>query len=295
MRLTGEYFMTHADEPRRLREKVNPSEWYDRYFTSPEASLTRILDAGCGPGVLAGVVARRRPQAHVVGLDLDPRHYADSAGSAPPNLAFRQGSVYELPFGDASFDLAYSRFLFQYLSRPEEALRELVRVVRPGGLILLQDLDGQLLWHWPVRPDFQSRLAAALDLLSRDGFDPYVGRKLWNHAKSAGLSQISLCVEPYHLICGKISVHERNLWEMKFRHARRGLLARGMSAADVDALVAEFMAVLEDEGSMTYSNVMTLCARVPAPPSARNHHDPSGLIGRESPGVAQPAPPATPS
>src|SRR5256885_13262071 len=61
-----------------------------------------------------------------------------------------------MEFESNSFDLVYCRMLLQYLREKEQAVAEMTRVCKPGGTVLLQDLDGQLLWHYPEDPGVQS-------------------------------------------------------------------------------------------------------------------------------------------
>ncbi|MYK75553.1 MAG: methyltransferase domain-containing protein, partial [Acidimicrobiaceae bacterium] len=113
-----------------------------------------VLDMGSGPGTITVGLARR--VGTVVGVDTSAemvesaRRLAAEAGV--DNAGFKVGSVYELPFGDASFDVAYAHQLLQHLSDPVRALREARRVLRPGGLVAVRDSDYQTMVHAPVEP-----------------------------------------------------------------------------------------------------------------------------------------------
>jgi ubiquinone/menaquinone biosynthesis C-methylase UbiE len=105
---------------------------------------SRLLDIGCGTGSFVVQVSKLHPEAHVTGLDPDPkalaraRRKADRAGVSPK---LEQGFSDALPFPDASVDLVFSSFMFHHL-RPEEqqaTLAEVRRVLRPGGSFQLVD------------------------------------------------------------------------------------------------------------------------------------------------------------
>ena len=64
----------------------------------------------------------------------------------------------------------------------------MTRVCKPGGTVLLQDLDGQLLWHYPEDAEVQQTAEKVVAALAATGFDPFVGRKLFWLAKKAGLT-----------------------------------------------------------------------------------------------------------
>ena len=91
----------------------------------------RVLDACCGTGDLA-IAARAAGAASVVGLDFSPA-MLERARRKAPELAFIKGDVLELPFGDASFDAAVVGFGIRNVAELESGLRELRRILRPGG------------------------------------------------------------------------------------------------------------------------------------------------------------------
>jgi SAM-dependent methyltransferase len=96
----------------------------------------RVLDVACGTGVVAVTAARRG--AAVTGVDLTPellsraRDNADIAGVA---IDFQEGDVEALPFGDAAFDVVVSQFGHMFAPRPDRAIGEMLRVLKPGGTI----------------------------------------------------------------------------------------------------------------------------------------------------------------
>src|SRR5207245_11513451 len=115
-------------------------------------------------------------------------------------VKFVCGDAQSMEFQSNSFDLVYCRMLLQYLREKERAVSEMVRVCKPGGTVLLQDLDGQLLWHYPEDPSVQRTLEKVVAALGATGFDQFVGRKLLWLAENAGLTNIDVKVECYNLI-----------------------------------------------------------------------------------------------
>jgi ubiquinone/menaquinone biosynthesis C-methylase UbiE len=101
----------------------------------------RMLDVACGPGT---VVAAFAPLvSHAVGIDATPAMLAEAqkltAEKGLQNVEWRQGSAYELPFPDESFDIVTSRFAFHHLEKPPAAFKEMLRVARRGARIVLCD------------------------------------------------------------------------------------------------------------------------------------------------------------
>jgi SAM-dependent methyltransferase len=93
----------------------------------------RVLDVACGTGVLSRVVAEAvGPVGSVTGLDLDPGMLAIAARAAP-GISWHRGVAEHLPFRDATFDAVVSQFGLMFFQDRSRALREMWRVLRPGG------------------------------------------------------------------------------------------------------------------------------------------------------------------
>jgi len=96
----------------------------------------KVLDVACGTGVVA--VTAMRAGAKVKALDLSPvlleraRWNAKTAGA---DIEFTEGDAEALPYPDASFDVVFSQFGHMFAPRPEVAVAEMLRVLRPGGRI----------------------------------------------------------------------------------------------------------------------------------------------------------------
>jgi SAM-dependent methyltransferase len=100
------------------------------------SSGQRVLDVACGTGVVSVTAARLG--AHVTGLDLTPElleRARENARIAGVEIDWHEGDVEKLPFGDAAFDFVLSEFGHIFAPRPEVALGEMLRVLKPGGTI----------------------------------------------------------------------------------------------------------------------------------------------------------------
>jgi len=95
-----------------------------------------VLDAACGTGVVSITAARLG--ARVTGLDLTPElleRARENARIAGVEVDWHEGDVENLPFGDATFDVVLSEFGHIFAPRPEVAIGEMLRVLKPGGTI----------------------------------------------------------------------------------------------------------------------------------------------------------------
>ena len=108
----------------------------------------RVLDVGCGTGSLVVLIKRLHPDVDVVGLDPDPKALARARRKAEReavSIRLDRGFSDELPYSAASFDLVFSSLMFHHLSAEEKGptLREIRRVLRPGGFLHLLDFGGR--------------------------------------------------------------------------------------------------------------------------------------------------------
>src|SRR5262245_40288521 len=91
---------------------------------------TKVLDIGTGPGYVAAAAAKRG--ATVIGIDFSATMIAE-AQKRNPDVKFREGDAEQLPFDNDLFDAAVVNFGILHLARPDQALAEACRVLRPGG------------------------------------------------------------------------------------------------------------------------------------------------------------------
>jgi SAM-dependent methyltransferase len=111
-------------------------------------SARRVLEIGCGTGNLILLVKRMDPQLEVTGLDPDPKALARAARKAHrAGLALQldRGFADQLPYPDGSFDRVLSSLMFHHLDADQRvaSLREVRRVLRPGGSLHLMDFGGE--------------------------------------------------------------------------------------------------------------------------------------------------------
>ncbi|MEV8319594.1 class I SAM-dependent methyltransferase [Streptomyces sp. NPDC059900] len=258
------YLMEDTREARRLSEKVDPDRWVGDRLDAHLRPGMNVLDAGCGPGVIAAAVADRGRGITVTGVDIGSHRVAEARRNLGGKGTAVEADVRHLPFADDAFDLGYCRLMLQFVPDVEAAVRELCRVIRPGGTIVLYELDGQLNWNHPIDDRLQELLSGVLAGTAERGFDWQVGRKLYTVALRCGLRDIDVAVEPYHLIAGSIDPVRREQWALKFDVARPTATAALGSDELADEFFSLFMEHLDRPDTLTYSVAFAVTASVPA-------------------------------
>lgn len=167
-------------------------------FVLPQLkSPMRLLDFGCGPGTITVDLAEHLlPDGSVVGIDTSEdvieqaREYASSKNSK--NLEFEANSAYETGYEPNSFDAAYAHQVLQHLSEPVRALKEVRRVLKPGGICAVREVDWGASALYP--PD--DRLSKFLDVYykvaERNGGDAYAGRRVKQWFTEAGFTDLNV-------------------------------------------------------------------------------------------------------
>ncbi|MFC4335281.1 methyltransferase domain-containing protein [Salininema proteolyticum] len=150
-----------------------------------------LLDVGCGPGTITADLARLVRWGRVVAVDREPaivgRAAEHLAANGVHNAELRTADVLDLPFPDNAFDVAHAHQVLQHVSRPVDALRELRRVVRPGGLIAVRDADyGAMTW-FPPDLDMETWRTLYQEIARSCGGEPNAARRLKAWCVEAGI------------------------------------------------------------------------------------------------------------
>ena len=179
------------DWHRRYKEQATWTAGLRQYlFDRLDITHSRnILEVGCGTGAVLENLPLEDPKL-VVGLDIDNKsvQFAASQNAHPKFLTGRGES---LPFLDSSFDVVYCHFLLLWVQEPRNIIKEMARVTRPGGFVILfaePDYGGRI--------DFPAELETAgllqVQALTRQGAHPLVGRQLGHLLGSCHLTNIGM-------------------------------------------------------------------------------------------------------
>lgn len=155
----------------------------------------RIVDFGSGLGQLTRAMVRAGG-ATCRGVAIErsleqietARRLAREAGEEE-RVEFRQGDVFDPPLRPdewGTFDVAHARFILEHVPDPLGLVRVMLRTLRLGGRLILEDEDHDILRIWPELPGVEAAWRAYIESYVRAGNDPYVGRKLVSLLHEAG-------------------------------------------------------------------------------------------------------------
>jgi SAM-dependent methyltransferase len=207
----------------------------------------RVADLGCGIGMTTALLADLvGPTGHVVGIDASGEQIAHARELLPPdlsNVSFIEASATDTGLPRGSFDLVYCRFLLLHLTAPDEALREMHGLLKPGGILVCEDGDLTSAGSQPP-----SALDAFADLWGRlgptRGLDYTLGRRLFQMVLTANFSKPEITFNQPVVARGE----NKRFLEWSVAEAGPAFLAAGLvTREELARLLGEMQRTAEDE------------------------------------------------
>jgi len=215
----------------------------------------QVLDAGCGSGAVTKSLLDAHPYIEVSAFDQSEVRIAQAKGSLPGSyrkkVRFSHGDLNELPFTDASFDLVICRFAYEYLESPEKVTQEFHRVLKPGGVAYLIDLDGLHLNTWTANTELNDLIKELNRHLS---VDLCVGRKLRSFLFTSQFKSIRSVIDT-QIFQSKDDIdmeHKNN--EQRFHFARKTLEAALGSTEQAEKFERLYLNEMSSEGTEIFFN-----------------------------------------
>lgn len=168
----------------------------------------QVLDLGCGPGFTSCELARFVGSGSVTGLDISEELIAVAeqakAVEKVENVSFRLGNIYDLDLPESGFDFVYARFVFQHLKDPSLALRNILRVLKSGGILCVLDIDDNWTVFTPAGDAFLRFIRKTGAGQRRKGGNRHIGSQLHGLMRQGGLTNVSTSV--HSLTTGELGV-----------------------------------------------------------------------------------------
>ncbi len=189
-----------------------------------------VLDVGCGPGFLLAEMANEvGARGRIVGIDVsaDMLALATKRCAEQKNISLQDANALSLPFADESFDVVVSTQVYEYVADIATALKEAVRVLHPGGRMLIVATD----WEssvWNNSDDV--RMARVLEAWREHGTDSRLPRSLPKRLLEAGLTLNRVAVIPIINLEYDANTYSHSMIEVL---AKFGVGRQGFSAQDL--------------------------------------------------------------
>lgn len=199
----------------------------------PELSL---LDVGCGPGTITVDLAARVASVTALEVTEEALHLArtEVRSRGRENVDFVVADVHALDLPDASFDVVHAHQVLQHVADPVQALREMRRVCRPGGIVAARDSDYAAFTWYPQVPELDEWLALYQRAARANGGEPDAGRRLLSWARAAGFTDVTATAATWCFATPEDRQWWGGMWAERILHSAMAeqVLASGAATAE---------------------------------------------------------------
>ncbi|MBD1365094.1 methyltransferase domain-containing protein [Mucilaginibacter sp. ZT4R22] len=210
-----------------------------------------FLDVGCGGGNVATMAAEIvGKQGYITALDFDESLIAlnrqDAAAQGIGNLKYHAISAYDVA-NQNEFDVVYARFLLSHLQRPAEVLLNMVRAAKPGGRIVVEDVQFSGHFCYPANAAFERYLQLYSALATTRGQNPEIGPALFGMLKQTGITAVGFDVIQPAFSSGA----GKQMAYITMDRIKKAVISQGLATEDeVAQILSQLAAFTADEQSI---------------------------------------------
>ena len=249
--LERHYVLATGDEAERRLEIVNTVHGPDTELFLQRAEIgpgQRWADIGCGIGIVTCSIAQQvLPDGEAVGVDISSDQIRVATRRAHEqnitNVRFVTAPADNTGLPRESFDRVYARFLLMHLPDPVAALREMTELLRPGGMLVVEDGDFEGVYCSPRAQTFDRCFELYRAVVRLRGADPTIGMRLTNMVISAGYQRCDVSIAQPIIRNGEA----KRLPEWTLLEAREQIVAAGLASdLEIDAIAADLARLAAD-------------------------------------------------
>jgi len=219
------YIMEGDEETIRLDLKTDPEIVKMMATWAGIRPGMRVADLGCGPGKTTFCLGKLvQSKGSAVGLDISQKRIDHAkANYKKKNVTFITGDIRK-PLDELGlFDFIWVRFVLEhYLAQSYDIIKNISKILKPGGILFAADLDYNCLNHYGLPPRLEKALYNIMSRLEKHAnFDPYVGRKLYSYLYDLKYHSIEVRVDAHHCIFGELEENDAFNWMKKVEVAAK--------------------------------------------------------------------------
>ena len=221
----------------------------------------RILEAGCGVGAQTIPLARNNPHASIISIDISAASASQArknvAAAGLTNVQVLQADIFNPPFDSGSFDHLFLCFVLEHLSRPVEALHNLLEFVKPGGTVTVIEGDHGSAYFHPDSEAAHRAISCQVELQRRAGGNAMIGRELYPLLCRAGCGNVSVSPRMVYVDSSRPGLVEgftRRTFTAMIEGVRERAIEAGIiGAQEFDAGVRDLYRTTERDGVFCYT------------------------------------------
>lgn len=260
------YVMDTDSEYERLeRQSTYPAyDYVQELSTIKPEPYSIILDAGCGSGVVSRYLAQEYPNSHVIGCDANEQRIqtATKHSSSIKNLEFKTEELTKLSYSSNFFDLIVCRYVIEHLSPSDQdqVVQEFYRCLKPGGKLLLIDMDGGFSNIFPTH----ELIEKTIKLVNESKMiDLTAGRKLFPLLNENGFHSTEYKINTY-TFSGDSLISESELIQERLMNAKVFLIHLLGSERAFEDLALKYREILKSESAVLFYNKFIATGKKPS-------------------------------
>lgn len=260
----NEYLMESDEEAIRLDIKTDIKVVKQQALWAGIKPGMRVADICFGSGKTTSLLHKLvQPKGKIVGIDFSEKRIEYAQKHYSKNgIEFKKRNILK-SFDDlGTFDFIWIRFVLEYYrSNSFKIVKQLSRILKPGGIFCMIDLDYNCLTHFGLSVKLENTLFSLMKKLEeKANFDPYVGRKLYSYLYKLGYNKIDVQVAAHHLIFGELNNVDAINWLKKIETAPKKINYKFEEyKGGYEEFSSEFHKFFSDPGRFTYTPI--ICCR----------------------------------